>query len=317
MSARAEQRNRLPEFVGSLVDPAQLVREIDEPLRRSAPVMFELAQHNCVPTTEVEDCQAFHAVWQYMRQADTSQRDRIEGPIFAAAAEWLARAGRLERALVSAAADYSMLAHLAYGARRAGALPVFDVVDHCKTALAINAWYGTERALRVRTFHSDVFAFQPDSRYDLICTHSFLHWHPLEDRARLFRLWREWLAPGGYLCICDRILPEPVPFGQSKRHRRVDELRSRIPEQLATLGIPLPRPEDEFKGWVERFCFHRHIGQPAMPMDLIEQWIADAGLVLESAVPVAKLLPAEKDTPLSADSDPRRPRMCFLIRRPL
>src|SRR5262245_30731357 len=122
-----------------------LAEAIAEPLRESAPLMFALAHEHCVGGDGARDCRAYHAMWQYLRLAGERRAVRVDGPLYVAAAERLARSGRLRRVLISCTADYSMLAHIAHGARLGGAEPAFDVVDRCRTTLDMNAWYGGRR----------------------------------------------------------------------------------------------------------------------------------------------------------------------------
>lgn len=311
-----DSTERIAALLAPLVEADRLIREIDEPLRQSAPIGFELARTLCEGGDRENDCRAYHAVWQYFRLADVWRAVRIDGPVFVAAAEQLARDGRLSRVLISGAADYSMLAHIAHGARRGGATPSFDVVDRCKTALRMNEWYAAQRGSNVRTFRSDVLAFRPDRPYDLICTHSFFQWHSLPERALLFRTWHDWLAPGGRLCFSSRVSPEALPYDAAARSRKVEALTAKVLEQLANSGVALPCPEWEFVELLRSFGLPWRIDQPAMSLETLRSWIADAGLELELAIPVTKILPEEEDPPFPADRGPRRVRIWFQARRP-
>jgi hypothetical protein len=121
-----------------------LAERIAEPLLESAPLAFTTAMARC---THDSACQVYHALWQYLRIAEIVRSVRVDGPIYAAVAERLARAGQLRRVLITATADYSMLAHVAHGARRAGADVEFSIIDQCATALHLNAWYADRMAL--------------------------------------------------------------------------------------------------------------------------------------------------------------------------
>src|SRR5262249_10098924 len=100
---------------GSLIGSDALVAELAEPLLESAPIAYRTALQVCPSNCSGADCTAYHAVWQYLRLAGTMRSMRVDGALFVAAAERLARGGGLQRVLISGSADYSMLAHLSHG----------------------------------------------------------------------------------------------------------------------------------------------------------------------------------------------------------
>jgi len=294
-----------------LVEGGRLIRELDEPLRERAPIAFDIAQGTCAD----QDCCTYHSMWQYLRLAGIHRGLQVDGALFVAAAEHLARDGALNRVLVSGTADYSMLAHIAHGAHRGGANPSFHVVDQCATTLRMNKWYGAKRGFGVTTFRSDIFAFRPEARYDLICTHAFLGFHALADRPTLFRRWGEWLAPGGCLCFSNTVSDEPVPADTEGRKQRIAEKTAKGLRRLAEQGVALPCAEPRFVELVRAFGLRREETTPAMSLQTIRSWIKDAGLDLEIAVPVKKAIPGEPDLPAFSDRGPERPRIWFQARR--
>lgn len=301
---------------GPLIDGDVLAKEIDEPLRDSAHLMFQLAHEHCTGGDGARDCRMYHAMWQYLRVSGVRRGVRIDGSLFVAAAERMARSGRLRRVLISCTADYSMLAHVAYGARRAGVEPIFDVVDRCETALRMNAWYGAERGLNVNTNCSSILAFHPHHRYDLICTHSFLEFLPIQDRPTLFQRWNEWLADGGKLCFSNLVYDSPKPSDRDGRNHRITALTARAIERLSAIGLPLPCDQPRFEALIREAGLWRAQDEPAMPLEMIRTWIAEAGLKVEIAAPVTKLIPGESDLPMLSTRGPERPRIWFQVARP-
>jgi hypothetical protein len=299
-------------LLAPLVESERLAREIDEPLRESAPIAFGVAQHACAD----EDCRTYHSMWQYLRLAGIHRGVQVDGPLFVAAAERLARDGKLQRVLVSGTADYSMLAHIAHGARKGGGNPSFHVVDQCATTLRMNEWYGAQHHLNVTTFRSDILAFRPEYRYDLICTHAFLGFHAFANRPILFRRWSEWLTPGGRLCFSNTLSDQPIPADAEGRTKRIADKTLTGLRRLAEQGIALPCPEPQFMELVRAFGLRREETAPAMSLQTVGSWIEDAGLDVEIAVPVKKALPGEPDLPAFSDRGPERPRIWFQAKRP-
>ena len=315
MHGHAEAADPLSTVLAPLVDAQRLSREIDEPLERSAPLAFETAQRLC-EGEEGNDCRAYHSIWQYMRYLDVWRAIRTDGPLFVAAAEQLARNGRLSRALVSGSADYSMLAHITHGGRRGGASPAVDVLDRCATSVQMNKWYAAERKLDARVFQSKALSFQPDRQYDLICAHTFLTLQPFAERPALFRKWSEWLLPGGRLCLSDRVSTLDTPPDAAARERRVEKIASDMLARMAERGVKLPCPEAALVDLVREFGSKTHVPQPAMPLETIKAWAQEAGLVTELAVEVERVLSTGMLGGLLSEARPDRVRMWFQFKRP-
>jgi SAM-dependent methyltransferase len=294
---------------GPLIDAESLAAEIGEPLRESAPMALATALERCAH----ESCRSYHAVWQYLRLANLARSVRIDGPIYVAAAERLARMGRLNRVLITATADYSMLAHLVEGARRGGANPAFDVVDRCPTSLHLNDWYGQRIAANVRTIQSDVLAYQSDERYDLVCSHSFVHWLPVETRPRLFEQWRQHLAPEGRVCFSNRVWIGHFKLAPVEMEQRVDRTVATALERLAERGIQLPCASERFAELLRGYGYRRD-ELPPLPMTEVERWIREAGLAIEIAVPAAEVVPETYERLVGPFSIDRGPRMWFQLR---
>lgn len=303
--------SRMPSIDGDL-----LAEAIAEPLRESAPLMFQLAHEHCAGGDGAKDCRAYHAMWQYLRLAGERRAVQVDGPLYVTAAERLARSGRLRRVLISCTADYSMLAYIAHGARLGGAEPAFDVVDRCRTTLDMNAWYGDQRDLTVRTIRASILAFQPQHRYDLICTHSLLEFLPIQDRPALFKRWSEWLETDGKLCFSNLVSDAPRPADRDGRSRRITTLTARAIERLKAMGVALPCDQATFEDLIREAGLWRAEDVPAMPLQMIRTWIEAAGLKIEIAEPVTTLIPGEPDLPMLSARGPERPRIWFQIARP-
>ena len=296
---------------GPLPDAHTLAKRIAEPLQESAPLAFATAMAQCPHDSA---CQVYHALWQYLRLAEIARSVRVDGPIYAAVAERLARAGRLRRVLITATADYSMLAHLAYGARLAGAKTEFTVIDRCATALHLNAWYGDRSGLDVRTIQADVLEYGERGDYDLICTHSLLTLLPPASRGPLFERWQTWLAQDGRICFSNRVWNHHVHLTQEEIDRRATEMAERVARKLEQDGIQLPCPADDFAGLVIRYG-KRSSDRPPLPLSDIERWARVAGFDIEIAVPVSKVVLEARDQAPGPFPTERGPRTWFQLRR--
>jgi SAM-dependent methyltransferase len=180
---------------------------MEEPLGESAPLAWQQAPRLCCrdPRSH-ESCEAYHRVWQYLRLFDLIGSMESDAAFFQRQFRGMARSMRFPRVLVSATADYWMLAQLAaaYAAERAP-LDV-TIADRCGTPLMLNRWYGSRLGLEVRTREADLLTFD-DEPYDVICTHSFLGRFDVEDRSVLLQRWHTLLRAGGKIVTSQRIRP--------------------------------------------------------------------------------------------------------------
>ena len=314
MQDGAPQVGRVTDLLGPIADAAQLAREIAEPLEQSAPIAFETAMAQCEPEGAQRGCRAYHAVWQYLRMADVIRAVRVDGPLFAAAVAAQAARAPLRRILISGTADYSMLAYLSHAAARAGVSPVFDVIDQCTTALTMNEWFGARRGIAVRTVLTDVTAYRPTERYDLIATHSFLYWANAEQRTQLFRNWRDWLAPEGRLCFSNRIESIAPSPGAPPPVGHTGEMVSKFLRRRAELGIALPVPEPEFEALVRTYATPMLVVRD-LTMPALQRNFDESGLLVECALPVTKMVSGHGDINSAPISIEGRPRIWFQARR--
>lgn len=301
------------QFLDRVADPDAVTAAIAEPLTISAPMAFRTALERCPPADAPGSCRGYHAVWQYLRLVDKARSLKVDGSVYAAAAERLARTATLKRVLVTATADYSMLAHLAFGAHRGGAQPTFHIVDRCASSLELNRWYGERMGLAVELTQSDVLAFKGAHAYDLVCAHSFVSWVAAERRPKLFQLWRDNLSDEGRLCFSTRVWQGHYRYGAEEMDERVEQVVTDTLEALEGRSIPLPCDTRQFAALLRGYARRRDEHSP-LPLTEIESWVAAAGLVLEIAAPVTTLVAGSKDNSPGPFPMSRGPRMWFQAR---
>ena len=175
----------------------------DEPLRESAPVAYGLAHRHC--PSGPEGCRDYHAMWQYFRQIGLLTTIGTNTDFLVATLRGLADADSCRRVLISATADYGMLAHVLHAYRLAGVEPEVTVVDMCETPLALNRWYAERAGVTIRTCRANLLEFRADAPFDLVCTHSFLGRLTQEVRAGALDKWHEVLRPGGHVVTVARV----------------------------------------------------------------------------------------------------------------
>jgi len=173
----------------------------DEPLAESAPLAHAWSQRHC------DECDWYHGAWQYLRLVGVISGLTAESDFFQSVFRRLARSGRAKRILIAASADYGMLAQVIRAFQEVGETPRISVLDRCETPLRLNQWYARRFEIEPVLHRGDVFDFEPDAPYDVICTHSFFSFVAPERHAELARLWHGWLRPGGCVVTSQSVRP--------------------------------------------------------------------------------------------------------------
>ncbi len=214
VSQRGEDINLLRN-VATLLRAAPLItgddeHHLEEPMLITAPVAHALAPVLCRGDyVATEDCSWYHGIWQYLRVLNM-----VSTPTWHAAFYLAAIADALRekpgRILISGAADYSTLAHVAWGCEIAQPPQpcVIDVVDLCETPLLLCRWYAKYVGADVQTHQRDILTYAGPEPYRLIVTDAFLTRFESDGRRKVLNAWQRQLAPGGRVITTVRLEPE-------------------------------------------------------------------------------------------------------------
>jgi 2-polyprenyl-3-methyl-5-hydroxy-6-metoxy-1,4-benzoquinol methylase len=185
-------------------------------LMESAPLMQEWSATDCgrKPTggmeewaktqgqTEaerVQSCDWYHGTWQYLRLLNMVAVPPWYEFYNEALSNVLRRRPNAD-VLISAAADYGMLATLHEAMRTAQATPRIQVYDICRTPLRSCQWYADRHGFPIETVCANLLTGDiPPASFDLIVTDEFLTVIKSADKPTIVKRWRELLKPGGTL----------------------------------------------------------------------------------------------------------------------
>ena len=210
-----------------------------EPLAETAPLAWAEAPRRCYRDPQTGDtCLWYHRVWQYLRLLGVISSVRTNTNFFTRTFRDRARTGRRPRVLVSATADYSMLAHLKSAYDQEGAALEVTVVDRCETSLMLNRWYADRYQVALATASSDVVDYATEHPFDLICTHNFLGRFDTASRGGLVAHWHALLRPGGLVVTTQRIRPNTR---HAHSHYTAEEARALSEQVTASARAFLPR----------------------------------------------------------------------------
>src|SRR4051812_11082843 len=278
-------------------------------LMSSAPLMWDLSRRVCAakPRGGMEDwakrqngsngnghvhtCDWYHGTWLLLRLLNMV----AVPPWYAFYHDALTRVLRAKpdaNVLISALADYGMLATLHEAVVAAGASPTITICDICETPLLSAEWYAERHGFEVRCIRDDLLTSPelPVGAYDLVVTDELLTVLPREDKPRITARWKEFLRPDGVVVTTAMIGEPTTPDLRAGYAERARRLLDEHPERFEDAGATREELIDRF----ERFAgYHtRH-----MLRDEAELEALFAGFDLEYTKTVT---PGECVTPTSS-----------------
>jgi len=183
-----------------------------ELLKESAPLMAKWAKHECRAKScggmeewakehhaqPVDACDWYHGTWQYLRLLNMVAVPPWYGSYNEALSAVLRGRPHAE-VLISACADFGMLATLHQAIKTAGADPRITIYDICRTPLLACEWYADRFGLRINCVCDNIItsAKMPMGAFDLIVTDEFLTVLKDEYKPQIVTRWKALLRPGG------------------------------------------------------------------------------------------------------------------------
>jgi len=248
------------------VQPADLYK-LDDKVRNllveSAPLMWDWSRTKCKhkevggmeewakntkgPRTPVESCDWYHGTWQFLRLLNM-----VAVPpwyeFYNDALSAVLRKKPNANVLISACADYGMLATLHEAIQTAGANPTIKIYDICTTPLQSCVWYAERHGLKIECFCDNIITSpnMPLGSFDLIVTDEFLTVLKKEYKPMITERWLELLAPGGTVVTTAMIGEVTTP----ERRRYYAE---RAAQLLESDGIGVRETGTATKDLMDRF----------------------------------------------------------------
>ena len=183
-----------------------------ELLVESAPLMEQWAERECAGKPKggmeewakdnlpgnADNCAWYHGTWQYLRLLDMVAVPDWHRDFYNEALGNILKRKPDANVLISAAADYGMLAMLHEAMELTGSSPRVVVYDICKTPLLSCQWYAERHGIRIETKCDDLIANPiPEAPFDLIVTDEFFTVLKAEYKPLISKKWKELLKPGG------------------------------------------------------------------------------------------------------------------------
>lgn len=220
-----------------LIQSAQLMREWSDTYcaSKSGGGMEEWAKNQeGANGASVLTCDWYHGTWQFLRLLNMV----AVPPWYEFYQETLTKA-LVDRPganiLISAAADYGMLATLHEAVVASGTSPTITLVDICETPLRATQWFAERHGVAIETIRGNLItdARFAEPNYDLIVTDEFLTVLKNPDKPQIVSRWKQLLKPGGVVVTTAMMGGATTP-----------ELRTRYGERSLA---GLERHAEEFK----------------------------------------------------------------------
>jgi len=178
-----------------------------ELLAECVPLAQQLAYAHCTAAPQGRSCVHTHAAWPAARLVGLVASPSQDAPFWRDACSRIPAVGDRLRVLVSGAADHGIaeVALSALGSRSQSA--EITVIDRCETPLKINQWYATRAGHVLETHCCDILAFDPDTRFDVVCSHGFIDQLAPDKWPLVIAQWHRLLRPGGIAIAINRLAP--------------------------------------------------------------------------------------------------------------
>lgn len=172
-----------------------------------------------------QSCAWYHGTWQYLRLLDMVAVPHWHRDFYNSALSGILARKPNANVLISAAADYGMLASLHEAVEIAKANPTIIIYDICHTPLTSCQWYADKHGLEIHTRCADLLQGQiPEAPFDLIVTDEFLTVLKAVYKPQIVQRWKELLKPGGSVVTVAMMGGETTPLlrrGYAERARRL------------------------------------------------------------------------------------------------
>lgn len=201
-------------------------------------------------------CDWYHGTWQYLRLLNmVAVPDWYE--FYNRALSEVLKKRPNANVLISAAADYGMLATLHKAIQTAGANPRIQIYDICRTPLRSCQWYADRHGLTIETNCANLLTHDfPPASFDLIVTDEFMTVIKSADKPTIVERWRSLLTPGGTLVTTAMIGKPTTPdlrqsYGERARALYAENTAS-FPKHTDGRQEDLQKRFDNFAGYHTR-----------------------------------------------------------------
>jgi len=157
--------------------------------------MEEWAKENRL---EPDNCGWYHGTWQYLRLLDMVAVPHWHREFYNRVLGGILKQKPRANVLISAAADWGMLASLHEAMQISGATPDIVLYDICGTPLKSCQWYADRHNIAIKTKRANIITEEiAEAPFDLIVTDEFLSVLKAEYKPSITKRWKELLKPGG------------------------------------------------------------------------------------------------------------------------
>lgn len=182
---------------------------LQEPIMQSADMMYEVASLCCTHNHVNQDsCYWYHSIWQYLRLLDVVSTPSWHHDFYTKYLFDNVEYGKNASALISGAADYSMLAYVLHTAKRKSLNTKVTVIDLCETPLFACKWYAKNMNHPLTAMQVNIFDVPEDKPFDMICADAFLTRFSGDKLRNVLSKWNRLLNPGGIVVTTVRIHDE-------------------------------------------------------------------------------------------------------------
>ena len=208
---------------------------LQEPIMQSADMMYEVASLCCTHDhVNGESCQWYHSIWQYLRLLDVVSTPSWHHDFYMKYLFDNVSCGENASALISGAADYSMLSYVLHVAKRKSLKADVTILDLCETPLFACKWYAKKMEQPLTALQINVFDLPEDKHYDMICADAFLTRFSGTQLKNVLSKWYRVLNPRGIVVTTVRIHDEAHVCPSTPTEEAVQRFKTKV---LSRVGV--------------------------------------------------------------------------------
>lgn len=233
--------------------------------------MYELAQNYCS-----NSCKNYHEMWQYFRLIGLISTISTDDDFLTETFRSYAREGSHSKILISASADYGMLARIINAYKKEKAPVDITILDLCNTPLEINKWYALKNGVEISVWQGDIVDFNSEFTFDLVCTHSFIGLLPEMKRKLAIRKWYSLLRKGGKVVTTARIRHESMSDTVNFSLKEATAFRDKALKLLKHVDSETPLDSNVIADGAFEYALNKK-SSPIHTPDILESYFKDAG----------------------------------------
>lgn len=213
--------------------------QLEKYLRKSANILYDVANDNCKNGIVDKNCVWYHSIWQYLRMMDVVSSPTWHSDFYSEQLSKALKNEGINNILISGTADYSMLAYVIKCVKEMKIKANVYVLDTCKTPLIACEWLAKMEDIEITCINENILDYCNNNFFDIICTDAFLTRFSNEDAKLVINKWYNLLRINGKIITTIRIHDTNETNNHSNIENFIDKIKNNYEYYKNDIKIPL------------------------------------------------------------------------------